>query len=199
MVFATLLQLVDVVGVLIGRHRAADLLLLVDGLGLLAPGVCLGDPRLQLQVLLLSYHFDLWPRSAHFLTSARRDRGLDSLILDRLGRLLPFSGGLFAVYMILCLLVVVGDAVDHLAGSCGARTRRLSRSLLLLLLDGRRCRVPILSVQVIHSGSPILLCIEVKATVSTVSVPFSINDGSIGQLLLRLASEHIKFVLACQV
>ena len=174
------------------------MLLLVDGLGLLAPGVCLGDPRLQLQVLLLSYHFDLWPRSAHLLTSARRDRGLDSLILDRLGRLLPFSGGLFAVYMILCLFVVIGDAVDHLAGSSGARTRRL-RSLLLLLLDGRRCRVPILSVQVIHSGSPILLCIVVKATVSTVSVPFSINDGSIGRLLLRLAGEHIKFVLACQV
>ena len=97
------------------------LLVVVDGLGLLAPSVGLGDPRLQLQVLLLSYHFDLGPRSAHFLTSARRDRGLDSLILDGLGRLLLFSG-LFAVYMILCLFVVIGDAVDHLAGSCGART-----------------------------------------------------------------------------
>ena len=94
----------------------------MDGLGLLAPSVGLGDPRLQLQVLLLSYHFDLWPRRAHFFTSARRDRGLDSLFWDRLGRLLLFSGGLFAVYMILCLFVVIGDAVDHLAGSCGART-----------------------------------------------------------------------------
>ena len=94
----------------------------MDGLGLLAPSVGLGDPRLQLQVLLLSYHFDLWPRSAHFLTSARRDRGLDSLFWDWLGRLLLFSGGLFAVYMILCLFVVIGDAVNHLAGSCGART-----------------------------------------------------------------------------
>ena len=93
----------------------------MDGLGLLAPGVGLGDPRLQLQVLLLSYHFDLWPRGAHFFTSARRDRGLGSLVLDRLlGRLMLFSDGLFAVYMILCLFVVIGDAVDHLAGSCGA-------------------------------------------------------------------------------
>ena len=71
----------------------------------------------------------------------------------------------------------------------------------MLLLGGCRCCSLIFSVQVVHAGgglSVLLFCaIKGETTVSTVSVPLSVDGGSVRWL--RLAREYIQLVLACHL